>query len=185
MAEHTHHEAERGEGEDGDFWLQIEGSPGNASPWEQSLSLSTSGNIANGTILTTLLFAYLGYHARLLAHHQCRQPDGRLVEVHRHVLDLLETALDQTAHLMDGCDEAPEDGAEDDRADEGLRLASAWGHGRARRSPRLRGLCVPAGEKVHIPSLLVVECVTAHRKPPEVRICRLSSQSRVGTLPPS
>ncbi len=31
--------------------------------------MSTSGNVASGTILTTLLFAYLGYHARLLAHH--------------------------------------------------------------------------------------------------------------------
>jgi hypothetical protein len=37
----------------------------------------------------------------------------------------------------------------------------------------------------HIPSLLVVEHVTAHRKPPEVRIWRLSNQSRVGTVPPS
>ena len=55
-----------------------------------------------------------------------------LAGVHRHVLDLLETTLDQTAHLMEGCDEAPETGAEDDRADEGLRLASAWGHGSAR-----------------------------------------------------
>src|SRR5712691_9594913 len=37
----------------------------------------------------------------------------------------------------------------------------------------------------HIPSHLVVECGTAHRKPLEVRICILSNQSRVGTLPPS
>jgi hypothetical protein len=37
----------------------------------------------------------------------------------------------------------------------------------------------------HIPSLLVVECVTTHRKPPEVRICKLSIQSAVGTHPPS
>jgi insertion element IS1 protein InsB len=37
----------------------------------------------------------------------------------------------------------------------------------------------------HIPPDLVVECVTAYRKPPEVRIWRLSSQSRVGTVPPS
>jgi hypothetical protein len=37
----------------------------------------------------------------------------------------------------------------------------------------------------HIPSDLVVECVTAHRKPPDVRIWRLSNQSRVGTFPPS
>jgi hypothetical protein len=37
----------------------------------------------------------------------------------------------------------------------------------------------------HIPSNLVVEQVTAHRKPPDVRIGRLSNQSRVGTFPPS
>ena len=117
MAEHTHHEAEGREGEDGDFWLQIEGGPGHGPPWERSLYLSTSGNVANGTILTTLLFAYLGYHERLLAHHQCSQSDCRLVEAHRQLLDLLETALDQTAYLMEGCDEAPEAGAEDDQAD--------------------------------------------------------------------
>jgi hypothetical protein len=33
-----------------------------------------------------------------------------------------------------------------------------------------------------IPSDLVVECVPTHRKPPEVRIWRLSNQSRVGTV---
>ena len=37
----------------------------------------------------------------------------------------------------------------------------------------------------HIPSLLVVERIIAHRKPPDVRICRLRNQSRVGTVPPS
>ena len=37
----------------------------------------------------------------------------------------------------------------------------------------------------HIPPNLVVECVPTHRKPPEVRIWRLSNQSRVGTVPPS
>src|SRR5438128_12444025 len=37
----------------------------------------------------------------------------------------------------------------------------------------------------HIPPNLVVERVTTHRKPPEVRIWRLSNQSRVGTVPPS
>src|SRR5947209_4043280 len=40
-------------------------------------------------------------------------------------------------------------------------------------------------KKFHIPSDLVVECGTAQRKPPEVRIWRLSNQSRVGTFPPS
>src|SRR6266851_4491920 len=39
--------------------------------------------------------------------------------------------------------------------------------------------------KRHIPPDLVVEPVTAHRNPPEVRIWRLSNQSRVGTVPPS
>jgi hypothetical protein len=37
----------------------------------------------------------------------------------------------------------------------------------------------------HIPSDLVVEGMTAHRKPPEVRIWRLRNQSWVGTFPPS
>jgi hypothetical protein len=37
----------------------------------------------------------------------------------------------------------------------------------------------------HIPADLVVAGVTAHRKPPEVRICRLRNQSWVGTRPPS
>src|SRR2546425_10977876 len=32
---------------------------------------------------------------------------------------------------------------------------------------------------------LVVEPITAHRKPPDVRIRRLRNQSRVGTVPPS
>jgi hypothetical protein len=79
--------------------------------------LSTSGNVPNGTILTTLLFAYVGYHARLLAHHQCSQADCQLVEAHRQVLALLETALDQTAHRMTGCDEAPEAEGEDNKAE--------------------------------------------------------------------
>jgi hypothetical protein len=38
---------------------------------------------------------------------------------------------------------------------------------------------------LHIPPNLVVRSITAHRKPPEVRICRLRNQSRVGTVPPS
>jgi hypothetical protein len=33
------------------------------------------------------------------------------------VLGLLETALDHTAQLMEGCDEAPEAEAEEDQAD--------------------------------------------------------------------
>jgi hypothetical protein len=40
-------------------------------------------------------------------------------------------------------------------------------------------------EILHIPPNLVVKRVTAHRKPPEVRIWRLRNQSRVGTVPPS
>jgi hypothetical protein len=116
VTEHVHHEAEGREGEAGDFWLQIESGHSHGPLWERDLYLATSGNVANGTILTTLLFAYIGYHARLLAHHQCSQPDCRLVEVHRQLLDLLETALEQTVHLLEGCDEAPEAGAEDDQA---------------------------------------------------------------------
>ena len=40
-------------------------------------------------------------------------------------------------------------------------------------------------ENLHIPPNLVVRGITAHRKPPDVRICRLRNQSRVGTVPPS
>ena len=43
---------------------------------------------------------------------------------------------------------------------------------------------IPLG-KIHIPPDLVVRDITAHRKPPEVRICRLRNQSLVGTIPPS
>jgi hypothetical protein len=39
--------------------------------------------------------------------------------------------------------------------------------------------------KIHIPPNSVVRGITAHRKPPDVRICRLRNQSRVGTVPPS
>jgi hypothetical protein len=39
--------------------------------------------------------------------------------------------------------------------------------------------------KFHIPPNLVVERVPTHRKPPEVRIWRLSIQFAVGTRPPS
>jgi hypothetical protein len=117
VTEHGHQETEGHAGDASDFWLQIESGPHNGPLWERDLSLSTSGNIANGTLLTTLLFAYIGYHDRLLAHHQCSQADCRLVEVHRHVLDLLEHALEQTAHLLEGCDEAPEADTEDDQAD--------------------------------------------------------------------
>src|SRR5216683_2661252 len=37
----------------------------------------------------------------------------------------------------------------------------------------------------HIPPDLVVRGIPAHRKPPEVMICRLRNQSAVGTRPPS
>ena len=116
MADHEHHEADELDLAAGDFWVQIESSPGEGPLWDRSLNLATSGNVANGTILTTLLFAYIGYHERLLAHHQCSKPDCRLVWGHRQVLGLLETALEQTAQLMEGCDEEPE-------ADEGENQA--------------------------------------------------------------
>ena len=37
----------------------------------------------------------------------------------------------------------------------------------------------------HIPPNYVVKDATTQRKPPDVRICRLRNQSRVGTVPPS
>lgn len=119
MADHEHYETDEDEldFEAGDFWVQIESSQGDGSILERSLNLVTSGNVANGTILTTLLCAYIGYHARLLDEHQCSTPDCRLVWVHRQVLGMLETALEQTAHLLEGCDEAPEAEEEADEAD--------------------------------------------------------------------
>ena len=117
MADHAHHEADELNLAAGDFWVQIESSPGDGPIWDRSLNLSTSGNVANGTLLTTLLFAYIGYHERLLDNHQCSNPDCRLVRVHRQLLGMLETALEQTAHLMEGCDEVPESGEEDDQAE--------------------------------------------------------------------
>ena len=72
MAEHEHHETDELDYEAGDFWVQTESGQGNGQIWDRSLNLSTSGNVANGTILTTLLFAYIGYHERLLDNHQCR-----------------------------------------------------------------------------------------------------------------
>ena len=114
MAEHEPHEADELDFAAGDFWVQIESSQGNGHIWDRNLNLSTSGNVANGTILTTLLFAYIGYHERLLAQHQCSNPDCRLVGVHRQLLGMLETALEQTAQLLEGCDEEPESDAEGD-----------------------------------------------------------------------
>src|SRR5262249_618873 len=55
MAEHEHHEADELDFAAGDFWVQIESSQGNGHIWDRNLNLSTSGNVANGTILTTLL----------------------------------------------------------------------------------------------------------------------------------
>jgi hypothetical protein len=117
VAEHEHHEADALDGDAGDFWVQIESSQGAGHLFDRRLTLSTSGNVANGTILTTLLFAYIGYHERLLANHQCNTPDCPLVGVHRQLLGMLEIALDQTAHLMEGCDEAPESDEEADEAE--------------------------------------------------------------------
>jgi hypothetical protein len=121
VAEHEHHEMDGLDFEAGDFWVQI-GSralPGPASQgsdalWDRSLHLSTSGNVANGSVLTTLLFAYIGFHERLLEHHQCRHPECGLVQVHRRLLGMLETALDQTAHLMADCDEQPASGDDEE-----------------------------------------------------------------------
>jgi hypothetical protein len=117
VADHEHDEGDELDLEAGDFWIQIESSPGEGPIWDRSLNLSTSGNVANGTILTTLLFAYIGYHARLLAQHQCSNPDCRLIEVHRQLLGMLETALDQTVQLLEGCDEEPEFDEEEEQAE--------------------------------------------------------------------
>jgi hypothetical protein len=117
VADHAHDETDALDVDAGDFWLQIESSQGDGHIVERHLNLSTSGNVANGTILTTLLFAYIGYHARLLDNHQCSHPDCRLVGVHRQLLGMLETALDQTAHLLEGCDEEPESAEEADEAE--------------------------------------------------------------------
>jgi len=117
VAEHEHHEADELDFAAGDFWVQIESSQGNGHIWDRNLNLSTSGNVANGTILTTILLAYIGYHERLLDNHQCSNPGCRLVWVHQQLLSMLETALDQTAHLMAGCDEEPESGEEEDGAE--------------------------------------------------------------------
>ena len=108
VAEYAYDEADELDLEGGDFWIQIESSLGEGHIWDRSLNLSTSGNVANGTILTTLLFAYIGYHERLLAQHQCSNPDCRLVWGHWQLLGMLETALDQTAQLLEGCDAEPE-----------------------------------------------------------------------------
>ena len=125
MAEHEHHDLDDLDYEAGDFWVQIESSaiPGLASEgsgdiWDRSLHLSTSGNVGRGTILTTLLFAYVGLHERLLENHQCSNPECGLVQVHRQLLGMLETVLDQNAHLMEGCDEEPESYEEEDDAEE-------------------------------------------------------------------
>ena len=117
MAEHEHDDTDELDYEAGDFWVQIESSNSNGNIWDRSLNLSTSDNVGRGTILTTLLFAYIGYHERLLENHQCSNPDCGLVQVHRQLLGMLETALDQTAHLMEGCDEEPESSEEDDDAE--------------------------------------------------------------------
>jgi hypothetical protein len=117
MADHEHHETDELNLAAGDFWVQLESSSGDGPLWDRSLNLSTSGNVANGTILTTLLFAYIGYHERLLAHHQCSNLDCQVVGVHRQLLGLLETALEQTAQLLEGCDEASEAEEGADHAD--------------------------------------------------------------------
>jgi hypothetical protein len=111
--EHEDSERDDFDYEVGDFWVQIESRDGNGNIWERSLQLASSGNVANGAVLTTLLFAYIGYHERLLEQHQCSNPDCQLVSVHRQLRTMLETALDQTGHLLEGCDEEPEAGEED------------------------------------------------------------------------
>jgi hypothetical protein len=62
---------------------------------------------------------------------------------------------------------------------------SPKGQARSRVDPEIGFWAAQLIDYGHIPPDLVVECVTAQRKPPEVRICRLRNQSAVGTRPPS
>ena len=57
----------------------------------------------------------------------------------------------------------------------------SWGGGRGTEFNDTHVL----NEKSHIPPDLVVACVIAYRKPPEVRIWTLRNQSRVGNRPPT
>jgi hypothetical protein len=50
VADHAHDETDALDGDAGDFWLQIESSQGDGHIVERHLSLSTSGNVANGTM---------------------------------------------------------------------------------------------------------------------------------------
>jgi hypothetical protein len=111
--EQEHQESDDLDYEAGDFWVQIESRDASGNIWDGNLHLSASGNVANGAVLTTLLLAYLGYHERLLEHHQCSNPDCRLVWLHQQLRTMLETVLDQTVHLLEGCDEEPDTGEED------------------------------------------------------------------------
>ena len=113
MDEHEHQEIDDLDYEAGDFWVELESRYESGNSLDRRLYLSTSGNVANGAVLTTLLFAYLGYHERLLEDHQCSNPNCRLVWVHQQLRTMLETALDQTVHLLQGCDEEPETAEED------------------------------------------------------------------------
>src|SRR5215831_11478230 len=66
--------------------------------------------------------------------------------------------------------------------------ATPWpspGHESPEAQPEAAANSREATQNCHIPSHYVVEAVTADRKPPEVRICRLRNQSAVGTRPPS
>ena len=123
--DHAHDDEDELDYDAGDFWVHIASSTipelateESGTIWDRNLQLSTSGNVANGTILTSLLFAYIGFHDRLLEHHQCSDADCRLVGLHRQVRDMLETVLDQTAHLLERCDEAPETGEDVEGAEE-------------------------------------------------------------------
>ena len=96
MAEHEDHEAEELDFEAGDFWVQIESRQGDGAILDQNLNLATSGNVANGTVLTTLLFAYIGYHERLLGNHQCGNPDCRLVLVSHNFAHVCQSSVHQS-----------------------------------------------------------------------------------------
>ncbi len=65
------------------------------------------------------------------------------------------------------------------------RRFRAHGHEVQRMAPQFVKPYGKSNKNDHIPPNLVVECITAQRKPPEVSIWRFSNQSRVGTVPPS
>ena len=117
MADHAHDETDALDVDAGDFWLQIESSQGDGPIVERHLNLSTSGNVANGTMRRP-------YSLRISATmHGCSTTTSVAIRTADwwaytgSCLGMLETALDQTAHFLEGCDEEPESAEEADEAE--------------------------------------------------------------------